>query len=712
MNGRHYAGGIFLLIVILVASSLMLFGKKIEVNAASTVLVNQPYIVHFSESLKQDSVNKGDVYLEDNQGQRVEATILLHENRKSISIANTKPGKYVLLVEKNAFEESKTKAKKQKIEFTVIEEIEQIQSMKDLENFFKVALSREKRNLEKTEMTIAEESANVAADRGSGGTSHSTTNNQVEDIEEGDIVVTDGRYIYSIIENEIVITDAKNPKSLKVVNKISLEKNSYPTQLLIKENTLIVIIDQYLEMKKEDYISGISMTKAAFYNVKDASNPKLVREVAQDGYMNGVRLTDGILYIVTNKTPDYWIMAEKEDVELRPYVYDSAESESVQPMDIKQLSILPGSMEPSYTIISAIDVKNFEKSEVKTKGFLGGSSTLYMSKEALYLTAFNYLPATTFESSKMIATDMMILPMATDTDIYKFDINGMDVKLAATTTINGSILNQFSMDEHNGYFRVAVTEGNSWGAGEQTSKNHLFIFNDQLKKVGEVKDLAKGEKIYSVRFMGEKAYIVTFKQVDPLFVIDLENPENPKVLGELKIPGFSNYLHPLDENHLIGFGYETESRVDSFSKEPIVTTAGMKVSLFDVSDFSNPKEQDTVVIGGRGTYSDIQYNHKALFRNANLNYYGFPVTLYEAKGEYEVAYKGTGALIYEITAEKGIQLKGNLIKNAQKDEQYEDYNSMITRLLYIEGALYTISPKEVNSYDLKSFKKLGNVKIK
>ncbi|SOC10990.1 uncharacterized secreted protein with C-terminal beta-propeller domain [Ureibacillus xyleni] len=711
MKGRHYAGGIFLLVVILVASSLLFFGKKVEVNAASTVLVNQPYIVHLSQSLEKDSVKKGDIYVKNGKGQKVEASISLHENRQSLSIVNTKTGNYVLHVEKNAFEKSTTKTKTQKIEYTVIEKIEQLQSIKDLENFFKVALSREKRNIEKAETTMAEESSNVAADKASGEPNHSTTNNQVEDIEEGDIVVTDGRYIYSIIENEIVITDAKNPKSMKVAHKISLEKNSYPTQLMMKGNTLIVILDQYIEMKKKDYISSINMTKAAFYDVKDAHNPKLIREVAQDGYMNGVRLTNGILYIVTNKTPDYWIMAEREDVELRPYVYDSAESKSIKPMDIKQLSILPGSMEPSYTIISAIDVNNFEKSEVKTKGFLGGSSTLYMSKDALYLTAFNYLPAT-FESSKMISTDMAILPMASDTDIYKFDIDGTNVKLAGTTTIKGNLLNQFSMDEHNGYFRVAVTEGNNWGMVEQVSKNHLLIFNKKMEKVGEVRDLAKGEKIYSVRFMGDKAYIVTFKQVDPLFVIDLEQPENPKVLGELKIPGFSNYLHPLDENHLIGFGYETESRVDSFSKEPIVTTTGMKISLFDVSDFSNPKEQDTVTIGGRGTYSDIQYNHKALFRNAALNYYGFPVTIYEAKGDYEIAYKGTGALVYEITAEKGIQLKGNLIKNAQKGEQYEDYNSMITRLLYIDNTLYTISPKEVNSYDLQNFKALGNVKLK
>ena len=212
--------------------------------------------------------------------------------------------------------------------------------------------------------------------------------------------------------------------------------------------------------------------------------------------------------------------------------------------------------------------------------------------------------------------------------------------------------------------------------------------------------------------MGDKAYIVTFKETDPLFVIDTAEPSNPKVLGELKIPGFSNYLHPLDENHLVGIGYDTEQRMDSWSKEPFTVTKGMKISLFDVSDFANPKEQDMVIIGGRGTYSEVQYNHKALFRNEALNYYGFPVILYEEGKNEDVKYKGLGALVYEITTEKGIQLKGNLITPAKANELYEDWESSISRLVYIDDALYTISPKEIKSYDLKTFESIGQMKIK
>jgi len=498
-------------------------------------------------------------------------------------------------------------------------------------------------------------------------------------------------------------------------------------QLMLHDNMLIVIKDQYVEMKesKMAHTEGTSLTTAAFYNIKDPANPSLIREVGQDGYMSGVRKYNDTLYIVTNKTPNYWILADRptEDVELRPYTYDSEEEDKIAPMDIDQLTILPGATEPNYTIISAIDLNNFQNKKVETKGFLGGSSNLYMSYNAIYLTANKYEMPTTFEVdddaesktsgevSTSLVRDMIIAPISTNTDIYKFSIDGTDISFAASTSIDGTVLNQFSMDEYDGYFRIAVTEGQSWGV-EPATKNHLYIFNDKLEKVGEVKDLAKGERIYSARFMGDKAYIVTFKQVDPLFVIDLANPKAPKVLGELKIPGFSNYLHPLDENHLIGIGYDTKTKIDSYSKQPVTLTGGIKISLFDITDFSNPKEQDNVIIGGRGTFSEVQYNHKVLFRNSDYSYFGFPVTLYNEKGEYDIQYQGAGAVIYKITAENGIELKGNLITQPQNGEEYENWEAMIQRMLYIDDTLYTVSRNEIKSYNLQSFNVIGSVKLK
>lgn len=192
------------------------------------------------------------------------------------------------------------------------------------------------------------------------------------------------------------------------------------------------------------------------------------------------------------------------------------------------------------------------------------------------------------------------------------------------------------MDEHDGYFRTVTTTGDLWDE-RNPSENNLFILDEDMKLVGSITGLAKEERIYSARFMGDKAYMVTFRETDPLFVIDVANPTKPQVLGELKIPGFSNYLHPLGESHLIGFGYETSSVVPVGSKEPIIQTEGIKISLFDVSDFGNPKEVDTEVIGGQGTYSPLVYDHHALFEHSEKNLFGFPVIIYEKRKARNIA---------------------------------------------------------------------------
>ena len=267
------------------------------------------------------------------------------------------------------------------------------------------------------------------------------------------------------------------------------------------------------------------------------------------------------------------------------------------------------------------------------------------------------------------------------------------------------------MDEHNGYFRVVTTEGNMWN-DKNPSKNHLFILDEKMKVTGSVEGLAKGERIYSARFMGDKAYMVTFRETDPLFVIDVANPAAPKVLGELKIPGFSNYLHPLDENHLIGFGYETVAEKNSGGGEPLILTKGMKISLFDVTDFANPKEKDTEIIGGRGTYSPIQYDHKALFQHTERNLYGFPIMVYDETGkDRSIDYQSSGALVYEITPEKGIVLKGDLLKAKKPGEQYSEWESEIQRMLYSKDVLYTVSMKKINNFSLDTFAPIGGMTI-
>lgn len=447
------------------------------------------------------------------------------------------------------------------------------------------------------------------------------------------------------------------------------------------------------------------MTTVRMYNVLNPNTPKLIREIGAEGYLNGARKTGDMLYFVTNVQPNFWIMNEIDGDTLRPRVYDSIVGDDPELIDYKDIAILPGAMEPTYSVITAIDLSSLVEGKVVTKGYLGGSEQLYMSEDNLYLTA------TIYETNASTSNKMIWNPGTANSELFKFTLNKTTVTFQNSATLKGHLLNQFSMDEHNGYFRAVTTEGNMWD-DKKPSKNHLFILDENLNTTGSVEGLAKGERIYSARFMGDKAYMVTFRETDPLFVIDVADPTAPKVLGELKIPGFSNYLHPLDENHLIGFGYETVAEKNPQGGEPLILTMGMKVSLFDVTDFNNPKEKDTEIIGGRGTYSQIQYDHKALFQHEGRNLYGFPVSIYDEIGkDHNIDFQSSGALVYEITPEHGIVLKGDLLKVKSRGEQYGDWEKEIQRMLYSKDILYTVSMKEINNYSLDTYAPIGSLQI-
>lgn len=717
MKGKVYVIGMVIAMVTIGFSMFYYFDRKIEVIASSAIFENQVLYAHVNRSLHPDSLQDGSIYIENKDGKKMDAHFSFGDSAKTIAVWGVPIGDYTLHIKSSAFKKYAKSNKKETVKFSVIEKIENIGSQDDLKKYFEVILNQEQAVLTSQdeerrfgiwESAKSDEAMENSTSQGSDDSGHSTTNNQVEGIEEGDIVVTDGHFIYSLRDNNLFITDAKDPKKMKVVSKTKLPNNTYPSKLMLNKDLLIILYDQYEEKTSEKgHFIGTSIATIAFYNIEDAANPTLIREVGQEGNITGVRQYKDVLYLITNTSPHYWLLREEPNIELRPQVYDSKAKDEMTTVPLDKIMILPGSTEPNYTIVSAVDLANFEQTEVKTEAYLGSGSNLYMSQNAIYVTAANYsnLVAETQARTMDIAR-----PTTENTDIYKLEISGLNIEMKAKTTIQGSILNQFSMDEYKGNLRVATTTGNAWGS-EADSNNSLLIFDENLKEVGKLTDLARGERIYSARFMEDKAYIVTFKQVDPLFVIDVEDPKNPTVLGELKIPGFSNYLHPLDENHLIGIGYDTKVRVDEATKQTFVTTEGMKVSLFDVSDLENPKEVDMEIIGGRGTYSDVQHDHKALFRDNERGYYGFPITVYEEGGEQGMKYVGTGAIVYAIT-ENGITLAGNLIQSAKEGEQYENWETLVQRLIYINDSVYTVARNRIEAYDHVSFKKHGEVKLK
>ncbi|MCM3636354.1 beta-propeller domain-containing protein [Sporosarcina luteola] len=595
--------------------------------------------------------------------------------------------------------------------------IDSISSEEDLKAYFKRAKDMQsvavrfdgvEESSEKASMDSAESSNAV------GGGDHSSTNNQVEGVDESDMVKTDGEYIYSIFAGTSVkVVDIRNPQKMKVAAEIKPGDDYYPSQLFLHDDLLIVLgekMQRYPDTDKSNAMDKMmpmnSLTTVRLYNIEMPEKPVFIREIGVEGYMKSARKTGGMLYLVTNVFPNFWAMEEIEGDALRPRILDSNEKEE-KFMEFKDISILPGAVDPSYSVIASIDLTTPKTAELKTKGFLGSSDQMYMTKDHLYLTALKYEKSTNSRGAEI----MIWNPGKADTEIFKFKLDGTNVDFYQSAELSGTILNQFSMDEYKGNFRVVMTEGNMWD-DKNPSKNHLYILNEKMEMTGSVKGLAKGERIYSARFMGDKAYMVTFRETDPLFVIDVADPAKPKVLGELKIPGFSNYLHPLDENHLIGFGYDTVAQKNPSGGEPLILTKGMKISLFDVTDFHNPKEKYTEIIGGRGTYSPLQYDHKALFQHKKRNLFGFPVSMYEEGAkDFEVDYKGSGALIYEITPDSGIVLKGDLVQKKASGEQYEEWEKQIQRLLYSGDSVFTLSMDEVKSYKLDSFKEISTLKM-
>ncbi len=308
------------------------------------------------------------------------------------------------------------------------------------------------------------------------------------------------------------------------------------------------------------------------------------------------------------------------------------------------------------------------------------------------------------------------------TVIHKIAIDKNNLTYKATGEVTGQVLNQFSMDEDNDYFRIATTKNQTWSryldASSTQSYNNLYILDSDLKTVGKIEDLAHGEKIYSVRFMQSRAYMVTFKQVDPLFVIDVKDPKNPKVLGKLKIPGFSSYLHPYDDTTLIGLGHDTAT-----TSWGGVQTKGIKLSLFDVTNVSSPKEINSYVMSDAGSDSLALQDHKAFLFSKDKNLLAIPVTIYEssANSSWSNKFVFSGAVVFKVD-KTGFKLQGKIDhsdggKTVSQDywDGYYFYDNNVRRALYISDTLYTISNQylKMNKLsDLSEIKKLELKKVK
>lgn len=550
----------------------------------------------------------------------------------------------------------------------------------------------------------ADKSANEArADGSMANKSHSDTNVQVYGIDEEDTVKTDGKYIYKLSHNRVVIVDASE-KNMGIAGNIYIESN-YHAQGIYVYGKYVIVLESLNGNKAGNNLSAAAL-KTAIYDVSNMSAIKEVNKFEMSGSYVSSRMLDGIVYIILNQ--DINLNKLKNGGEVRPYYIDP-KTGSNRYVDLAKISYMPDAVEPNFINIGVVDLNKVGTYSLSS--FMGSGRNVYMSSENLYVAG------TKWYKDK---NDTM-------TEIYKFGIKKGEVKYSGKAEVPGTVLNQFSMDEYDGYFRIATTEGGmplymysqSWInktvkdslkgiQAPQKMTNDLYVIDKDMAVKGSIKNIAPDEKIYSVRFMGDRAYMVTYKQMDPLFVIDLKDAARPKILGELKIPGFSTYLHPYDENHLIGFGYDS-TLVNEGGTE-MARTQGMKAALFDVTDVNNPVQKYAINIGKRGTYSDLLQNHKALLFSKENNIIAFPVDEVDSE---EKGCSFQGAYVYHFDLKDGFVLKGRIthIKN-QADLQMNYYDDRITRIVYIGDKLYTISNNCIKENDMNSLKDISSIDIR
>lgn len=603
---------------------------------------------------------------------------------------------------------------------------------------------------------------------------YSETNVQVEGVDEADIVKTDGRYIYQVNRNRVVVAEAYPPGAMEIKSILSFGDNKegfYPSEMYLDEDYLVIIGHAYSEIPNyrdpvvepqtgggsrpgfpgesmsEDmsepmpdsdlmiypppyYREGI--TKIKIFDIADRSNIKEVREIDVEGYYVSSRKIDKALYFVINKNIDYYYILREDGAEdaygnVTPSYRDSAVSDEdgngagdFINITYDEIRYFPDFSEPNYMMVGGIDLERLnDKVELHT--YLGAGENVYASRENLYIALTNYEYVR--EGARDSYTDY-------STTVYQFGLDSGQMSFKKKGDVPGRILNQFAMDEYKDHLRIATTTGDMWRTDERTSKNNVYILDDELAITGKLEGIAPGESIFAVRYMGDRGYIVTFRTVDPLFVIDLKDPANPEILGELKIPGYSDYLHPYDENHLIGFGKEAvEVEQKDHTGRVIDTIAleeGMKMALFDVSDVSNPIEKFNETIGGRGTESSLLYNHRALLFDRERDIIAFPVTVVEERRESgngdredffmfgEFVFQG--AYIYGLDLEEGFDLRGKITHLSEADyrsagQYWYDSDKNIERILFIRDALYTLSNSEIRASDFASLQKLNNLLI-
>ncbi len=507
---------------------------------------------------------------------------------------------------------------------------------------------------------------------------HSTTNIQVAGVDEADIVKTDGEYLYVVSDNDIYIIEAYPPEQAQVLSKITLNA-SYNVKIYVNEDKLVVLGGNSASTYR--FYQYVGEAFVNIYDISDKIHPHLARTLRVNGTLSGSRMINNYVYLTVNQlamqSTDYTV-----DLAVTlPRIYVNNVSKEIPATQVRYVKT-PDTLY-YFTTVIAVNLMDDTQEPTHETFLTGSTASLYVSQNNMYLTVPN--------------TNVWILSIGPsrnrdETLIYRVKLDEAEVTCEAEGAVLGYVLNQFSMDEYNGSFRIATT---TWADGN--SKNNLYILDSNLDLVGQLEDLAPGEQIYSARFMGDRCYLVTFRQIDPFFVIDLSNTAEPKVLGYLKIPGYSSYLHPYDEDHVIGIGKQNSN---------------VKLSLFNVTDVAHPTEAAKHIIFAEWSDSPVLTDHKAFLFDKTRQLLVIPISKnwYNLEPYVPDLQAWQGAYVFDLTLSNGFVLSGT-ITHQESETNGWDSNYSVKRSLYIENTLYTISPKRIKMNDLATLHEINDIEL-
>ncbi len=551
-----------------------------------------------------------------------------------------------------------------------------------------------------------DESADMDLSEGSkeGGKDYSTTNLQMEGVDESDIAKIDGSYIYTVEDKYIVITDIRDGKLEEVTRFLPKDCGAADRvmEIYVDGDQLILVVQGYEtsldgnskagadkenkdeENSDETYsdeetaasedsafwyeMNGKSITQIQVYSIVDRKNPEFEGRLIQDGYYNTSRKIGDVVYLFTqyNMTSDVTSYVEKkhgvEDLKegngvssLAEAVIPKVNGEKVAASEI----YLPESSGESGILVSSLDVNKPDK-VLDSKLVISGYAQTYISKDALYLYEEDY-------DGAMI------------TNIAKFALDEGRISGVAAAAVSGYVRDTFAINASDGYLRVLTTDYST-----EDEVNALYILDENMKLTGQLTGIAPGEEIYAARFMGNTGYFVTYRNTDPLFTVDLSDPEKPEIIGELKVTGFSEYLHFWDDTHLLGIGYESDEKTGNIEN--------IKLSMFNIENPGEVTEEAKLVLKDVD-YSEALYDYKSVIISKDKNLIGLVCEDYSSsrtKQTYQIySYKnGTFKKQAEIPGINGVN--------------YENVRGM-----YSGNVFYLWINDNITSYDMTDgFKKI------